>query len=356
MSEGMTIRAGRDSPAGLTGQAAAGDPAVKRPGRNGASPAGTGPPGPPSTSAVISPARCAPRVTPLWVTATYTPSTPGSQPTMDRPSAGMGRTHTRYPVTAAPSSPPVTRRARSSSSPAQRRSSSPGVCRSTAASGASRCTRPPAWGRRYTSGACTTRTGPEGATGPAWTTSPGAAAPGSSHGTSGIGAAAPAGPAAPASAARRGTWMPAQHTTTSAGMSRPAAVRTPQRPPATGTSKPVTRPGSPVSTLAPCAAAWSSRWLIIVSVSRYPSLGNQATPVTARGRRSDGSSSAASAALIRRAGYPHRVSLRTRAASSVCPAAPAAHSRFPTGRCHAAPPRPAASCSQARIPATFRSW
>ena len=49
--------------------------------------------------------------------------------------------------------------------------------------------------------------------------------------------------------------MPAQHTTTSAGMSRPAAVRTPQPPPASGTSNPVTRPGSPVSTMTPCAAA-----------------------------------------------------------------------------------------------------
>ena len=149
--------------------------------------------------------------------------------------------------------------------------------------------------------------------------------------------------------------MPAQHTTTSAGM-RPAAVRTPQPRPVSGTSNPVTRPGSPVSTMTPCAAAWSSRWLTIASVSRYPSPGNQATSVTARGRRSDGSSSAASAALIRRAGYPHPASLRTRAASSACPAGPAAHSRFPTGRYHAAPPRPAASCSQARIPATFRSW
>ncbi len=103
--------------------------------------------------------------------------------------------------------------------------------------------------------------------------------------------------------------------------------------------------------MTPCAAAWSSSWLTIASVSRYPSRGNQATSVTARGRRSDGSTSAASAALIRRAGYPHPVSLPTRAASSVCPGMLAAHSRFPTGRYHAAPPRLAASWSQASIPA-----
>src|ERR1700728_459529 len=84
---------------------------VNRPGRYGASSAWPASPGSSalSNSAVMSAARCAPRVTPLWVTATYTPGAPGSQPTMDWPSAGIGRTHTRYPVTVAPSSTPVTR-------------------------------------------------------------------------------------------------------------------------------------------------------------------------------------------------------------------------------------------------------
>ncbi len=74
-----------------------------------------------------------------------------------------------------------------------------------------------------------------------------------------------------------------------------------------------------------------------------------------RGSRSDGSSARASAGPIRRAGYPHSVSLPTRAVSSARWAGLTAHSRFPAGRYHAPPSSRAASCSQARSPASLRS-
>ena len=125
----------------------------------------------------------------------------------------------------------MTRRARRSSSSAQRRSSASGVCRSTGASGASRWIEPSRSGRRCTSGACTIRVRPD--TGPAWTTRPGASAPGVCHGTSGTGLVAPA------SRASSGTSRPAQHTTTSAGITPPAAVCTSRAAP-----RPGRRPGA----------------------------------------------------------------------------------------------------------------
>jgi hypothetical protein len=85
-------------------------------------------------------------------------------------------------------------------------------------------------------------------TGPACTTSPGASAPGDDHGTSGTGQADPA------SAATWGDQRPAQHTTTSAGMTRPVAVRTACTEPRAA-SMPATRHAAPVRTVAPRAAA-----------------------------------------------------------------------------------------------------
>ncbi len=71
----------------------------------------------------------------------------------------------------------------------------------------------------------------------------------------------------PASAASSGTQRPAQHTTTSAGMTWPAAVRTARTTPS-ATSRPVTWPGAPVSTVAPCRAARAASSATIGSVSR----------------------------------------------------------------------------------------
>ena len=140
---------------------------------------------------------------------------------MDWPSAGSGRTQTLSSTTRASSRPRTVRRARRRSSSAQRRSSGSGVCRSTAAaaSSASRCSRPPGCGRRPSSGVCTSRTGPGGVTGPTRTTRPGAVEPGVSQGTSGTGMAA-------RKRARSGVQRPAQHTTSSASRTAPAAVRT----------------------------------------------------------------------------------------------------------------------------------
>ncbi len=121
-------------------------------------------------------------------------------------------------------------------------------------------------------------------------------------------------------------------------------------------SRPVTRPGSPVSSVAPCRTASPASWLTSGSVSRYPSPGNQATSATDAGSRSDGSSPAASAAPIRRAGYPDPASLLTRAASRARPGSSSAHSMFPVGRYQGAPPRAADSAAHARIPAWLRSW
>ena len=80
------------------------------------------------------------------------------------------------------------------------------------------------------------------------TMSPGASAPGEDHGTSGTGQAVPA------SAATWGAQRPAQHTTASAGISWPAAVRTACTDPSR-VSMPTTCPAAPVSTAAPRAAA-----------------------------------------------------------------------------------------------------
>ena len=121
-------------------------------------------------------------------------------------------------------------------------------------------------------------------------------------------------------------------------------------------ANPVTWPAGPVRTVTPRCAAAAVSWLISGPVSRYPSAGNQATPGPAAGRRSAGSSAAASAGPIIRAGYPQLASRCTRAVSWPCPAAVAAHSRFPAGRYHAAPPSSPASTAQARIPAWLSSW
>ena len=89
-------------------------------------------------------------------------------------------------------------------------------------------------------------------TGPTRTTRPGAAEPSVSQGTSGTSASA-------------GVQRPAQHTTSSASRTAPAAVRT--RGGAPG-SRPVTRPGSPVRTCAPWLSARATRRAISGSVSR----------------------------------------------------------------------------------------
>ena len=249
---------------------------------------------------MMSPARCAPRVTPLWVTAAYTPSAPGSHPTMDRPSAGIGRTHTRYPVIAAFRA----RLPRPGPGSATRRPSGADPARTCA--GPRRHPVPP--------GEPAPRGGAAGAPGECASSGPG---PVRSPGPPGRRALAPrrpappmgpAGPGMPPRPARpagepgcpRSTPPVRADLLAGGGPDQPDTVAGPPGGPETG--HPARLAGHHRDSLLNGA---STRWLTIAAVNRYPSPGNHAMAGAGEGSRSDGSSARASAGSISRAGYPH---------------------------------------------------
>jgi len=212
-----------------------------------------------SNSEVMSAARCAPRVSAACGSPPRTRrGRRAASPRWTGRRRALGARQTRYPVTVA-SSQPVGHPA--APGPAAPRPSAAAPPRAYAGPRPRRAL-PGAPARRRGAAGCTPARGPAvvrpgDAAGPAWTTSPGAVAPGPAPGPVGPAPAPrPALPGqlcpGPGSARQRspgqlrqpGTWVPAQHTTTSAAITWPAAVRTAHPGPedSGSASKPVTLP------------------------------------------------------------------------------------------------------------------